>query len=459
MKPTQLLPLALACLIGCGAPKQSGPAGAPPPPQVKVARPVVMELVDWDPYIGRLEAVESVDVRANVSGYLMEHYFEEGQIVRKGEPLFLIDPRPFEAQLAEAEAGLNQAQADHAEAQAFVLQSEAERGQVQARLDLANSRLKRAKPLAPTGAITGDELDIMESERQQAEADLNAADAIIESSKARVVAAKAAVTSAEAAVRTAWLNVSYTQIDAPIGGRISRRYATTGNLITGGIPGSTLLTTIVSLDPIHCYFDANERALLKYTRLAKSGQRGSSRDVKNPVFLSLVDESGFPHKGHMDFVDNRVDESTGTMRGRAIFPNPDQLLSPGMFAKIRIPGSGQYEALLIPDSAVGFDQSEQFVYVVGEGSKAERRLVELGPMSHGLRVVRQGIEHGDEVVVGGLQMVRAGAPLSPDITEVTASSGDGLPTTYQPVPKQEWLTAQPASLPTARTASTEGTAG
>lgn len=459
MKLKHLLPLALACLAGCGAPKQAGPPAAPPTPQVKVATPVAMTLVDWDPYIGRLEAIESVEVRANVSGYLIEHYFEEGQIVQQGDPLFLIDPRPFEAQLAEAEAGLNQAQADHAEAEAAVLQSQAERGQGQARLELAESRLRRAKPLAPTGAITGDELDIMESERKQAEADLNAADAIIESAKARVVAAAAAVTSAEAAVRTARLNVSYTQIEAPISGRISRRYATTGNLISGGIPGSTLLTTIVSLDPIHCYFDTNERAMLKYIRLAQSGQRGSSRDVKNPVFLSLVDETGFPHKGHMDFVDNRIDEQTGTMRGRAIFANPDQLLSPGMFAKLRIPGSGQYEALLIPDEAVGFDQAEEFVFVVGAGDKAERRAVELGPMSHGLRVVREGLERSDRVVIGGLQLVRAGAPIVPDVTEVVAASGDGLPTTYQPVPKQEWLTAQPASLPTAKTASSEGTAG
>ncbi|TWT37440.1 Efflux pump periplasmic linker BepF [Posidoniimonas corsicana] len=441
MKLKPMVLLALAGALGCTA-APSAQREPPPPPEVEVAQPVVMQLVDWDPYIGRLEAVESVEVRANVSGYLIEHYFDEGQTVQQGDPLFLIDPRPYQAQLTEAQAGLNQAQADAAEAQAAVLQSEAQRGQVQARLDLAESRLRRAEPLVPSGAITADDYDIMLSERKRADADLKAADATIESAKARAVAADASVTSAEAAVETAQLNLDYTKITAPISGRISRREATTGNLITGGIPGSTLLTTIVSLDPIHCYFDANERALLKYTRLAQSGQRGSSRDVKNPAYLSLVDEEGFPHKGHMDFVDNRLDENTGTMRGRAIFRNADLLLAPGMFAEVRIPGSGQYEAILIPDAAVGFDQAEQFVFVVGEDNVAERRVVSIGPMSHGLRVVHEGLSKDDAVVVNGVQLVRSGAPVTPSAATVVADSGDGLPTSYQPVPREEWLTVR-----------------
>ena len=441
--------LALAAL-GCGG---GPPAGGPPqgPAEVTVAKPLVSPIVEWDPYTGRLEAIESVDVRARVSGYLLDHFFEEGHTVEAGDLLFLIDPRPFEAALAEAKARRLQAEADLIEARALATQVTAQRGQVAARLELAERRLARSERLVPSGAISQDDFDIQKSERKQAAADLEAADAGIESANARAAAAEAAVATADANYQTAELDLSYTRVTAPVAGRISRRLATKGNLISGGSLGSTLLTTIVSLDPIHCYFDANERALLKYTRLDRSGERLSSRDAKNPVYMALIDEEGFPHRGHMDFVDNRVDQDTGTMRGRAIFANSELILSPGMFAKVRIPGSGRYDALLIPDEAVGSDQALQFVYTVDDEERVHRQPVELGPIAKGLRVVRSGLEPTHRIVVSGLQRVREGQQVKPIEKQLTADEQPtDLPNDFEPVPKEQWLTPPPTrELPTA----------
>ena len=220
-----------------------------------------------------------------------------------------------------------------------------------------------------------------------------------------------------------------------------------GNVIDGGTIGATILTTIVSVDPIHCYFEANERELLKYVRLDLSGDRESSRTVKNPVFLSLIDEDGFPHKGHMDFVDNRIDSNTGTIRGRAIFPNPDKVLSSGMFAELRLPGSGRYDATLIPDSAIGRDQSEQYLLVLGEDNKIERRSVKLGPIAHGLRVVRSGLEPNERFVTRGLQKARPGDEVNPEMETIEAAQDEGLPDNYTPIPREEWLTPKPSPEP------------
>jgi multidrug efflux system membrane fusion protein len=209
------------------------------------------------------------------------------------------------------------------------------------------------------------------------------------------------------------LNVEFTQVRAPIDGRISRHFVSEGNLINGGTAQSTLLTTIVSLDPIYCYFEADERAYLKYARLARAGERPSSRDVRNPAALALADESGFPHQGYIDFVDNRLDPNTGTMTGRAVFPNPDPILTPGLFARVRIPGSGRYQALLIPDEAVGSDQSQKFVFAVNDEHLVEYRTVQLGPMIDGLRVIRDGLGPEDWVIVNGVQRVKAGAKVAP----------------------------------------------
>ena len=409
-------------------------------PKVTVAKPLVMPIVEWDEYIGRMEAVESVEVRARVSGYLDAHYFDEGDTVKAGDRLFQIDPRPFEAALAEANAAWSEAKAQSIEAKAAVYQSRAQRKQVESRVELATVQLSRMGKLIESRSISSDEYDVMKSEMQQSEADLQAADAAIASAQAHSLAADAAVDSAKAAVQTAELNKSFTDIRAPISGRISRRLATKGNLIAGGTDGSTMLTTIVSVDPIHCYFEANERELLKYVRLDLSGERESSRTVKNPVLLSLIDEDGFPHKGHMDFVDNRIDAQTGTIRGRAIFPNPEKVLSPGMFAELRLPGSGRYEATLIPDSAVGRDQSEQFLLIVGDDNKVERRGVKLGPIVHGLRVVRSGLEPNERIVTRGLQRARPGVEVAPEVETIEAAKGEGLPDNYTPIPKEEWLT-------------------
>jgi len=447
-------------LAGCGgnAPQDKQPR---PPAEVAVALPVVSPIVEWDPYTGRLEAIESVEVRARVDGYLVGHYFEEGQTIEAGALLFLIDPRPYDAALAEAEAALLQAQAAAVEAKSGVTQQTAQRGQVAARLDLAQRRVKRSQPLVPSGAITQDDFDILQSEQRQSQADLKAADATIESAKASFQAALAAIESAKAQRETARLNLEYTRITAPISGRISRRYASKGNLISGGSLGSTLLTTIVSLNPIHCYFDANERALLKYTRLSNKGERESSREAKNPVRMSLVDEQGFPHHGHMDFVDNRVDQQTGTIRGRAIFPNDDLVLSPGMFARVRIPASGKYDALLIPDAAIGSDQADQFVFVVGKENRVTRRVVQLGPMAKGMRIVHSGLEPTERIVVGGLQRVSEGEQITPveQTLEASDQAGEGLPNEYKPVPREEWLTPGPLKLPPARPADQPAAAG
>ena len=415
--------------------------------KVTVATPVVMPIVEWDEYIGRMAAVESVDIRARVSGYLDAHYFEEGDVVNAGDRLFLVDPRPFQAALAEAKAGLSQAKAESEEAKAAEFQSQAQRKQVEARVRLAEVRVRRLGKLAKSNSISEDEYDVAKSEMQQASADLQAADAAIASAAAHSLAAVSSITSAEAVVRTAELNLSFTDIRAPIGGRISRRYSTKGNLITGGTDGATLLTSIVSVDPIHCYFEANERELLKYVRLDLSGTRESSRTVKNPVFMSLIDEDGFPHQGHMDFVDNQIDSGTGTIRGRAIFPNPDKILSAGMFAELRLPGSGRYEAILIPDSAIGRDQSEQFLLVVGDDNKVERRSVKLGPIAHGLRVVRSGLKPKERIITRGLQKARPGDEVTPETEIIEAAKDEGLPDNYTPIPKDQWLTPKPMAEP------------
>ena len=413
-------------------------------PKVTVALPLVMPIVEWDEYIGRMAAVEAVEVRARVSGSLEAHYFEEGDTVQEGDRLFLVDPRPFEAALAEAKAALSEAEAASTEAKAAEYQSQAQRKQVEARVDLATVQLSRLAKLVKSRSISADEYDVMKSEKQQASADLQAADAAISSAEASSTAAEAAIDSAKARVQTAELQLSFTVVHAPISGRIGRRLVTKGNLITDNINGSTLLTTIVSVDPIHCTFEANERELLKYVRLDRSGERESSRTVKNPVFMSLIDEDGFPHEGHMDFVDNRIDAQTGTIRGRAIFPNPDKVLAPGMFAELRLPGSARYEATLIPDSAIGRDQAEQFLMIVGDDNKIERRSVKLGPLVHGLRVVRSGLEPNERIVTRGLQRARQGEEVSPEVETIEATKGEGLPDDYTPIPEDQWLTPKPS---------------
>lgn len=358
----------------------------PPPPKVTVAHPVERQLTDWDEYTARLEAVDSVEVRARVSGYLESVHFREGSLVNKGDLLFLIDPRPYEAQLRRAQGDLELALS---------------------RVNLAQKNLARAEYLVKSQAMSKEEAETRAALVRQAEA---------------------GVSTAQAAVDAAKLDVQFTRITAPVSGRVSRKLVTEGNLINGGVgTQGTLLTTIVSLDPLHAYFEANERDYLKYVRLGKSGERPSSRDFKNPVFVGTADEQGFPHQGYMDFVDNQIDRGTGTIQGRAIVPNPDGLLAPGLFVRLRLIGSGLYHALLIPDEAVQSDQAQKFVWVIDDQNRVHYRQVKVGTLHDGLRVVSDGLAPGDRVIVRGVQRARPDIVVEPEETTIPVQANDSQP--------------------------------
>jgi RND family efflux transporter MFP subunit len=373
----------LILLAGCTRPP-AAPAAAATVPKVTVSQPVKRDVLEWDDYTGRLAAMESVEVRPRVTGYLQSIHFDDGQIVKKGALLFVIDPRPYQAELSRAEAELALAKA---------------------RQELAQSDVVRAKRLLQFRAVSEEEADTRVATERQAQEQVQAARATVEAMK---------------------LNVEFTRVTAPISGRISRKLVTEGNLINGGTAQSTLLTTILSLDPIHCYFEADERSYLKYVRLARSGKRPSSRDVRNPVYLALADEKGFPHKGYVDFVDNRLDPSTGTMTGRAVIPNPDLTLAPGLFARVRLPGGVKYTALMLPDEAIGTDQSQKFVFVIDDKNLVEYRAVQVGPIINGLRVVREGLKAEDWVIVNGVQRATSGAQVEPQRQEIAVPQQDFL---------------------------------
>jgi RND family efflux transporter MFP subunit len=372
MKATYLIQnagVAVALALAATACHKSAPPQAGmPTAAVTVSQPAEREVFEWDEYSGRLDAVDSVELRARVSGYLQSVNFKDGADVKKGDLLFVIDPRPYQADLDRALADLAQAQS---------------------RLDLASNELARAQRLIESKTISVEEADTRVKNKTEADA---------------------ALQSARAGVETAKLNLEYTHITAPIAGRTSRRLMTEGNLINSS--QSPVLTTIVSLDPIYCYFDADERSVLKYQQLAREGKRDNIRDGKVICELELANETGYPHKGTLDFVDNRIDPATGTLKVRAIFPNAERILQPGFFARVRVPGTGKYPALLIPDQAVGTDQDKKSVMVVTEENKAEYRVVKLGPMIDGLRVVREGLKPKEWVIVNGLMMVRQGAPVT-----------------------------------------------
>jgi RND family efflux transporter MFP subunit len=382
--PRQYLALWLMALAvaGCGRQQPQDP----PPPKVTVARPVERTLTDWDEYTARLEAVDSVEVRARVSGYLESVHFREGSLVQKGDLLFQIDPRPYEAQLRRAQGDLELAQS---------------------RVNLAKKNLARADYLVRSQAMSREEAETRAALVRQTEA---------------------SVAAAQAAVDAARLDVEFTRITAPVSGRVSRKLVTEGNLINGGVgTQGTLLTTIVSLDPLHAYFEANERDYLKYVRLAKAGARPSSRDFKNPVFVGTADEHGFPHQGYMDFVDNQIDPGTGTIQGRAIVPNPDGLLAPGLFVRLRLIGSGSYQALLVPDDAVLSDQAQKFVWVVDDQHRVHYRQVEIGTLHEGLRVVSAGLTPADRVIVRGVQRARPDIVVEPEEQPIAPPPADEAP--------------------------------
>ena len=369
-------------LTGCGERKPAQQAGAPP---VTVANPTARRITEWDDYTGRFQATEYVELRARVNGYLQSISFTDGQIVKKGDLLFVIDPRPYQATADSAAAALTQAQA---------------------RLDLANREQVRAAALAKSQNGSVETLDKAVQEQR---------------------AATGAVEAAQAELRRAQLDLEFTHITAPVTGRIGRHQVSIGNLISGGEANSTLLTTVVSLDPIYFYFDADQNSYLKYTRLNLTGQRRSSRDVPNPVRLALNDEKDFPHQGHMDFVDNQIDLGTGTIRGRAVFDNPDLIFTPGMFARIHLIASPAHDVLMLPDEAIGTDQARRFVYLVGADNVAQYREVKLGPIVDGLRIVREGISPTDKVIVNGLQRVRVGSPVTPQAAPPVAGPPTAKP--------------------------------
>lgn len=378
----------LVALAACG---QSQPP-QPPPLPVTVSQPLQRAVTEYDEYTGRFAAVESVEIRARVSGYLIGTNFRDGQFVNQGDLLFQIDPRPFQIALDQARAELQQAQA---------------------RAEFAERDLRRAAELRQGRTLSEQVYDERLREDRQA---------------------KAALLQAQAAIRAAELNVEFTQIRAPVSGRTGRALVTEGNLVSGGTGDTTLLTTIVSLDPIYFYFDADEAAYLRYVRLARTGERPSSREFAQPVRVALGDEADYPHQGAMDFVDNVVDRGTGTVRGRALLANPDFLFTPGQFGRLRLAATGERPALLVPDEAIGTDQSRRYVLTVAEDGTVGLKTVTTGGLIDGLRIVREGLTETDWIVVKGVQRARPGgkvtperAPIVPPETAASAAQPGGAP--------------------------------
>src|SRR5277367_5790148 len=355
-------------LAGCG--KSGGPQ-APPPPQVGVATVLQKTVKDWDEFTGKLQAVESVEIRPRVSGYIDKVAFTEGSFVRRGTLLFVIDPRPYQAEYDKAAADLKR---------------------FKTALELSRILSVRVQRLKESGAVSQEELDERKSTVAQAEAN---------------------VAGAEAALEAAALNLNFTKVTSPIDGRVSRAEVTRGNLVTGGSNGGTLLSSVVSMDPIYLYFDADEQSYLRYTQMARSGERPSSRDAGNPVQVGLANEEGFPHAGTVDFVDNQLNPQTGTIRARAVLTNKDGQFTPGLFARVQLLASGEYSAILIDDRAVNTDQNQKYVLLLGANNQLEYRKVTLGRVIDGLRVVREGLKPGDVIVVNGAQRVHPGVTVTP----------------------------------------------
>jgi len=370
LKPAGWMAVAVCALsTGC---KQSTQAPAPPPPPVTVATPIRKEIVEWDEYTGRTEAVESVDVRPRVSGYIDQISFKDGQLVKPGDVLFVIDPRPYQDVLDQAKANLQNADAQR---------------------QLKEANFARAQRLFQNNVTAKEDYDTSVAQRNQAEAEF---------------------AQARASVNSAALNVEFTEVKSPIQGRISRQLVTRGNLVQAD---STVLTKVVSVDPIYAYFNVDQRTVQKYHNQIQGGQLQDPRVSAMPVYLQLEGETGFPHEGVIDFVDNTYNASTGTLQIRGHFKNDDASLYPDAFVRTRIAGTPKHDAILITDRAVGTDQGQKFVLLVDDNSVVQVRPVELGPVVDGLRVVRNGLGPDDHVIVDGLLNARPGS-------KVTAQPGD-----------------------------------
>lgn len=393
MKRTIAL-ISAALLAGCGKDKPAGP----PPQMVAVARPLQRDVVDWDDYVGRFEAIQDVQVRPRVSGQITRIAFREGVEVAKGQFLFEIDPRPFRAALAQAQADVARAGATLAN---------------------AGTELARARELLAAQAVSREEYEQKLAAQRTAQAGLE---------------------SARAAVRARALDVEFTTIRAPIAGRVSDKRVSIGDYVTAG---QTLLTRVVTVNPIWFSFDGAEAFYLKYVRQAQAGERRSSRYAANPVEIQLADESGYPWHGRMAFVDNAIDPTSGTIRAHAEVSNPKGLLVPGMFGRARLLGSGTYRAMLVPDEAIVTDQTRRFVYVIAKDGKAAVRNVETGPLVEGLRVVKAGLTPADQVVLDGLARLQPGAPVQTRPTQIQPRAANDSPTS-QPieVPQASQATAR-----------------
>ena len=364
--------LALQALLIIGCDTKSAPMVKPPAPTVSVAKVECKPVIETDEFTGRLEAVDHVEIRPRVSGQLDSVHFQEGAIVQKGDLLFTIDPRPFQAEEDRLKAELERAKAQLARCQ---------------------SDFARAERLHNNNGMSVEEYDRRNSARAEAEAQ---------------------VASVEASLRGAELNLEFTHIVSPITGRVSRAEVTRGNLVTSGGGGpATLLTTVVSLDPVYAYFDADEQTYLRYGKLARAGKKGVNGEANGPIYLGLAGEEDFPHKGVVNFIDNQVNPTTGTIRARGVFSNKDLSLTPGLFARLKLAGGETIRGCQIDDAAVGTDLNQKFVLVVDANNAVAYRPVTLGPMVNGLRVVRDGLHEGDVVVVNGLQRVRPGTNVRP----------------------------------------------
>jgi RND family efflux transporter MFP subunit len=358
----------LALPIGCGK-NQSSPA--PPPPAVTVAHPVEHEVIEWNQYTGYLQAPDFVNVMARVSGLLESASFKEGSIVKQGQVLFTIDKRPFQADL-----------------DAKVATVEKDKAQVA----LAQANFQRTAQALKGNAVSQQDYDTTKAQLEQAQAQLDADKAAEEQSR---------------------LNLQWCQVTAPVTGRVSNYQVTAGNLVNGNSAQPTLLTTITSVDPIYCYFNVDEQSVLKYQALIRQNKVASARISTVPAFMALADETNFPHEGYIDFVNNQIYPNTGTMQLRAVFPNPTGWLTPGMYARVRVPGSGRYQAVLVPDAAVGADQNLRFLLSVGPDDLVQRHQVELGALFGELRAITSGISPADQVIINGQLRARPGMKVKP----------------------------------------------
>ena len=373
--------LFLLLLAAAGCTRTAAQPGAPPPPKVTVAEVLFEDVTEWDEFTGRLEAVNTVAVRPRVSGYVSGVRFREGALVNRGDLLFQIDPRPFQAEVDRLTAELTRARAT---------------------VQRASSEAQRADRLTAQDAMSREESDRRLSFAQEATAQVEAV---------------------AAALRAAELNLEFTRVTSPIDGRVGRAIATEGNLVSTGPGEATLLTTVVSLDPIYASFDVDEQSFLRYGNLASEGKRASARQSGLPIRMALAGDQDFPHDGKMNFLDNQVDPDTGTIRARAVFANPAHGLTPGLFVRLRLPGTAAYDGALVRDAAVGTDLDKRYVLVVSKDQTVEYRTVTLGPAVGPLRVVRQGLSAGELVVVNGLQRVRPGMKIDPVLAAMAPESG------------------------------------